>query len=127
MAGELEKRVREMMRKMDAKDWDALTQMATDDLRGVDEITRKWTHGRKAIIDGLRQSPIDGLRTEVRDIKETTWGDVGLVACWIEQDYTCQGKPQHVSAPTTLLFRRTGSDWRMALFHSVPLPEASQA
>jgi hypothetical protein len=73
---------------MDAKDCDSLTQMATDDLRGVDEITRQWTHGRKAIIDGLRQSPIDGLHTDVRDIKETTWGDVGLVTCWIEQDYT---------------------------------------
>ncbi len=127
MAGELEKRVREMMRKMDAKDWDALNQMATDDLRGVDEITRQWTHGRKAIIDGLRQAPIDDLRTELRDIKETTWGDVGLVTCWIEQDYTYQGKRQHVSAPTTLLFRRMGSDWRMVLFHSVPLPEPSQA
>src|SRR5438093_4903323 len=33
MAGELEKRVREMMHKMDAKDWDSLNQMATDDLR----------------------------------------------------------------------------------------------
>lgn len=125
MAGELEKRVRDMMRKMDAKDWDALNQMATDDLRGVDEITRKWTHGKKTIIDGLREAPIEDLRTEVRDISETTWGDTGLVTCWIEQDYTYQGKPQHVSAPTTLLFRKTGSDWRMVLFHSVPLPETS--
>jgi hypothetical protein len=125
MPGELEKRVHEMMRRMDAKDWDSLNQIATDDLRGVDEISRRWIHGRNAILDNLRQSPVDGLRTEVRDIKETTWGDVGLVTCWIEQDYTYQGKPQHISAPTTLLFRRMGSDWRLALFHSVPLPEAS--
>ena len=125
MAGELAKRVRDMMVKMDAKDWDALTQMATDDLQGVDEISRKWTHGKKQIIDGLREAPIEGLHTEVRDINESTWGDTGLVTCWIEQDYTYQGKPQHVSAPTTLLFRKMGSDWRMTLFHSVPLPEAT--
>jgi hypothetical protein len=125
MAGDLEKRVHEMMRKMDAQDWDSLNQIATDDLRGVDEISRQWIHGRKAILDNFRQSQVTGLRTEVRDIKETTWGDVGLVTCWIEQDYTYQGKPQHISAPTTLLFRRMGSDWRLALFHSVPLPEAS--
>ncbi|HKC91841.1 MAG TPA: nuclear transport factor 2 family protein [Candidatus Limnocylindria bacterium] len=125
MAGELTKRVRDMMGKMDAKDWDALNQMATDDLQGVDEITRQWTHGRKKIIDGLREAPIEDLRTEVRDINESTWGDTGLVTCWIEQDYTYQGKPQHVSAPTTLLFRKFGSDWRMTLFHSVPLPESS--
>ena len=125
MAGDLEKKVREAMRKMDAKDWDSLNQMATEDLQGVDEVTRKWTQGRKAIIDGLRNAPIDDIRTEVRDVKETTWGDVGLVTCWIEQDYTFKGEPQHISAPTTLLFRRMGSDWRMALFHSVPLPDTS--
>ena len=125
MAGELEKRVREAMRKIDAKDWDSLTQMATDDMRGVDEVTRKWTLGRKAIIDGLREAPIEDIRSEVRDISEVTWGDVGLVTCWIEQDYRFDGKPVHVSAPTTLLFRRMGSDWRLALFHSVPLPDAS--
>jgi len=127
MAGELAKRVRDMMAKMDAKDWDSLNQMATDDLQGVDEITRQWTHGRKKIIDGLREAPIEDLHTELRDINETTWGDTGLVTCWIEQDYTYQGKRLHVSAPTTLLFRKMGSDWRMSLFHSVPLPEASQA
>jgi len=73
MAGELAKRVRDMMGKMDAKDWDALNQMATDDLQGVAEITRQWTHGRKKIIDGLRAAPIEDLRTELRDINETTW------------------------------------------------------
>jgi ketosteroid isomerase-like protein len=125
MAGDLEKRAREVMRKIDAKDWDSLTQMSTEDLWAVDEISRKWTHGRKPIIDGLREAPLEDIRTEVRDVTETTWGDVGLVTCWIEQDYTYEGKPQHISAPTTFLFRRMGSDWRMALIHTVPLPEAT--
>ena len=125
MAGELEKRVREAMRRIDAKDWDALSQMATEDMRGVDEVTRKWTLGKKAIIDGLREAPIEDIRSDLRDVNEVTWGDAGLVTCWIEQDYRLEGKPMHVSAPTTFLFRRMGSDWRVALFHSVPLPEAS--
>ena len=125
MAGELEKRVREAMRKIDAKDWDGLSQMATEDMRGVDEVTRKWTLGKKAIIDGLREAPIEDIRSDLRDVNEVTWGDAGLVTCWIEQDYRLEGKPTHVSAPTTFLFRRMGSDWRVALFHSVPLPEAS--
>ena len=125
MAGELEKRVREAMRKIDAKDWDGLSQMATEDMRGVDEVTRKWTLGKKAIIDGLREAPIEDIRSDLRDVNEVTWGDAGLVTCWIEQDYRLEGKPIHVSAPTTFLFRRMGSDWRVALFHSVPLPEAS--
>ena len=125
MSGELEKRVREAMRKIDAKDWDGLSQMATEDMRGVDEVTRKWTLGKKAIIDGLREAPIEDIRSDLRDVNEVTWGDAGLVTCWIEQDYRLEGKPIHVSAPTTFLFRRMGSDWRVALFHSVPLPEAS--
>jgi len=125
VAGELEKRVREAMRKIDAKDWDGLSQMATEDMRGVDEVTRKWTLGKKAIIDGLREAPIEDIRSDLRDVNEVTWGDAGLVTCWIEQDYRLEGKPMHVSAPTTFLFRRMGSDWRVALFHSVPLPEAS--
>ena len=125
MAGELEKRVREAMRKIDAKDWDGLSQMATEDMRGVDEVTRKWTLGKKAIIDGLREAPIEDIRSDLRDVNEVTWGDAGLVTCWIEQDYRLEGKPIHLSAPTTFLFRRMGSDWRVALFHSVPLPEAS--
>jgi len=125
VAGELEKRVREAMRKIDAKDWDGLSQMATEDMRGVDEVTRKWTLGKKAIIDGLREAPIEDIRSDLRDVNEVTWGDAGLVTCWIEQDYRLEGKPIHVSAPTTFLFRRMGSDWRVALFHSVPLPEAS--
>jgi len=125
VAGELEKRVREAMRKIDAKDWDGLSQMATEDMRGVDEVTRKWTLGKKAIIDGLREAPIEDIRSDLRDVNEVTWGDAGLVTCWIEQDYRLEGKPIHLSAPTTFLFRRMGSDWRVALFHSVPLPEAS--
>ncbi|HEY8825587.1 MAG TPA: DUF4440 domain-containing protein [Candidatus Limnocylindria bacterium] len=124
MAGELEKRVREVMRRIDAKDWDGLSQMATEDMRGVDEVSRKWTLGKKAIIDGLREAPIEDIRSELRDITEVTWGDTGLVTCWIEQDYRFGGKPVHLSAPTTFLFRRMGSDWRVALFHSVPMPEA---
>ncbi|HEV8534572.1 MAG TPA: nuclear transport factor 2 family protein [Candidatus Limnocylindria bacterium] len=125
MAGELEKKTREAMRKMDAKDWDSLNDMATEDLLGVDEIMRRWTKGRKAILDGLRQAPIEDIRTDLRDIEEKTWGDVGLVTCWMEQDYTFNGKRQHVSAPTTLLFRRVGSDWKVALIHSVPMPEST--
>ena len=32
------------------------------------------------------------------------------------QDYTYEGAAQHVSAPTTVGFRRVDSGWRMAVF-----------
>jgi ketosteroid isomerase-like protein len=58
----------------------------------------------------------------VSDVHETEWGDAAAVTCWLEQDYILEGAPQHVSAPTTLLLRRDGDDWKITLFHSVPRP-----
>ena len=33
-----------------------------------------------------------------------------------------EGKQQHVSAPTTLVFRREDGEWKYLLFHLIPLP-----
>jgi ketosteroid isomerase-like protein len=33
------------------------------------------------------------------------------------------GQEQSVSAPTTIVFRNEGGDWKLSLFHSVPLPD----
>ncbi len=61
--------------------------------------------------------------SRLSDVQETVWDDVGLVTCWLEQDYTYQGQPQHVSAPTSAVFRRTGGEWRIVMLHTIPLPE----
>ena len=60
---------------------------------------------------------------EIRDPEERVWGDVGVLTCWLEQSYTMDGSAQQVSAPTTLVFRQEGGAWKIALFHSIPLPE----
>jgi hypothetical protein len=31
---------------------------------------------------------------------------------------------QHISMPTTIVLRRSGAEWKVALIHSAPLPEA---
>jgi ketosteroid isomerase-like protein len=59
--------------------------------------------------------------TEITDVEERLWGDTGVVTCWIEQDYTYEGAAQHVSAPTTVVFRRVDGAWKLALFHSIPI------
>jgi ketosteroid isomerase-like protein len=58
-------------------------------------------------------------------VEERVWGDTGVLTCWLDQDYTMDGKAQHVSAPTTIVFRREGVEWKLALFHSIPLPDHS--
>jgi len=43
---------------------------------------------------------VSDVETQLRDAEERIWGDTGLLTCWIDQDYTMHGTPQHISAPT---------------------------
>jgi ketosteroid isomerase-like protein len=51
---------------------------------------------------------VEDIRTELLDVSERVYGDVGVLTCWLEQDYTHDGRPQHVSGPATTVFRRSG-------------------
>jgi ketosteroid isomerase-like protein len=55
--------------------------------------------------------------------QETVWGDVGLVTFVLDQTYTMDGQQHSISAPTSLLFRLKDGDWKIALIHTVPIPE----
>ena len=125
MGGELEQELRDFFGALDRMELEPLVERITDDMQGVDEISRGWTRGKnefeaKAV---LLMETISDVRTEITDIVEHIWGETGVVTCWIEQDYTYEGAAQHVSAPTTVVFRRVDSGWRMAVFHSIPISE----
>jgi ketosteroid isomerase-like protein len=125
MAGELEAIVRELFAALDRKDVAAIVGHAADDAQGVDEISRRWMRGRaelEAYISGLA-GMVDDVRSELNDVSESVVGDMGVLTCWLEQDYTLEGQRQHVSAPTSVAFRRGGDGWKIVLFHSIPLPE----
>ncbi len=49
--------------------------------------------------------------------------DTSVYTCWTDQHYVLEGTAQQISAPTTLVFRRQSADWKLVLFHSVPLAE----
>ncbi len=66
---------------------------------------------------------VSDIDTTLRDVNERVWGDVGVVTCWLDQTYTFEGEVVRISAPTTLLFRSEAGQWKLVLFHSVPLPE----
>jgi hypothetical protein len=124
---ELEPIVRRMFDGLAKGDAETLVADIADDAQGVDEISRRWMRGRGEARDYARQltQMASDVYTEVNDVSETVWGDSGVLTCWIEQDYTLEGERQHISAPTTIVFRREGGDWRMALFHSIPLAPES--
>ncbi|HSV38990.1 MAG TPA: nuclear transport factor 2 family protein [Nocardioidaceae bacterium] len=124
-ADSLEPMVQRLFAAFDALDLDALTELTLDDAQGIDEIARTWLRGRDAMNAYLGQlkSMISDVRSTYRDFDERITGDTALVTCWLDQDYTLDGQRVHVSAPTTITFRRVGMDWKVALIHTIPLPE----
>ena len=127
MAGELEGVVRRLFEALDRMDIPGMLETIAEEAQSVDEISRRWLRSKGELGDYLQQleGAVSDVRTELRDVHEQAWGDAGVVTCWLEQDYTMEGARQHVSAPTTLVLRREGGEWRIALFHSVPLAEGS--
>jgi ketosteroid isomerase-like protein len=125
MAGELVKVANDLMAGLDSKDLDRIVESIGEDAQGVDEISRRWLRGRGELETYLRHmlGAVSGVRSELRDAQERVWGDVGVLTCWLDQDYTLEGNAQHISAPTTIVLHREGGEWKVALFHSVPLPE----
>lgn len=125
MSGQLEQVVSDFLAALDSLDVDVMLQGLTDDAQGVDEISRRWIRGRADLSAYIRQlaSSVSSVRTEATDVSESIFGDVGVVTCWLDQTYTLEGQERSVSAPTTMVFRSEDGDWKLSLFHSLPLPE----
>jgi ketosteroid isomerase-like protein len=129
MAGPLEGLTRRMFEALDRSDAESMIALGAQDMQGVDEISRRWLRGSGEVGDYLRQliGMVSGVRSTFSDVHEVVRDDTGILTCWLEQDYTLGGKAEHVSAPTTLVFRREFGDWKIVLFHSVPLPPETAA
>jgi len=125
MGGELEAVANEVIRALDARDRERLFANTDTDVQGVDEITRRWLRGRDELEAHFGQiiERVTDVHTSLRDIAEHVWEDTGLLTCWFEQRYMLDGTPQAISAPTTMVFRRLAGQWKLALFHSVPLSD----
>jgi SnoaL-like domain len=125
MAGELEGAANELIEALDARDRARLFANVDADVQGVDEITRRWLRGRDELEAHFGQmiERVTEVRTTLRDVAEYVWNDTGLLTCWFEQRYTLDGVEQRISAPTTIIFRRTSGEWKLALFHSIPLTD----
>jgi ketosteroid isomerase-like protein len=125
----LEEQAQRMFELVDSMDTTAMAALITDDAQGVDEISRGWMRGRASLesyfaeMDGMVQE----VRSEVRDVNAIEWGDAGVVTCVLDQVYTLDGREQRITAPTSMTFRREGDEWKIALLHSVPLPEQPAA
>jgi ketosteroid isomerase-like protein len=125
MPDELRNVAADFFAALDALDADRMMEMLSGDVQSVDEISRRWLRGRGDVDDYLREviTAVSDVGTQLRDAEERIWGETGVLTCWIDQDYTMNGTPQHISAPTTLILRRDGGAWKLVLWHSIPVPE----
>jgi len=126
MAGELETVVTRFFGSLDSMDAEGLVSALDDDVESVDEITRRWLHGKAEVEGYLRQlmaGSVTDVTSRLQDVHERALGEIGIVTGWLEQDYKLDGAPQHVSAPTTILLRRGADGWKLTLFHSIPVAE----
>jgi hypothetical protein len=121
----LESAVRRIFASFDKLDLEAFKSQLAPEGQGVDELSRRWMRDDETILAYLGQleGSLSNVRSELSDIHAVSYGATGVVTLWLEQDYTIDGTPQHVSAPTTLMFRRDAGDWRAVLVHSIPLPD----
>jgi len=111
---------------VDALDVEAINELITDDCEEVDEISRSWRRGKSEVEAYFEEvlAAISNVHTDLRDIAVREWADTGVITCVIDQTYRYEGRNERVIAPTTLLLRREDGDWRIALMHTVPLPDA---
>jgi ketosteroid isomerase-like protein len=125
MAGELASLLKTMMSNYEKMDFEALMRDAAHDVQAVDEISKSWLRTRQDMSSYFEKvgPAISSIKTELTDIHETIVGDMGFVTAWLEQTYTFDGEKQHLSAPTTVVFRREEGTWKFTLFHSIPLPD----
>jgi ketosteroid isomerase-like protein len=123
----LEQSVEGLLELLDAMDVESLMTMVTDDVQSVDEISRGWLRGRAAVESYLSQlkGSVSDLHSRMSDAHEAAWGEVGLVTFVLDQTYTIDGQQQTISAPTSILFQREQADWKIALIHTVPIPEGA--
>ncbi len=124
MADELETAVLGLFEDFDRLDFDAVQRRMTDDIQAIEELSRTWMRGSGAMdayFERLRPALSD-VKSGIRDLRTDIFGEVGVATFWLDQTYSVEGQPDQISAPTTLVLRREGSDWKVALIHSIPLP-----
>jgi ketosteroid isomerase-like protein len=127
VASPLELMARELFEALDRKDFERIVRLATDDVQGVDEISRGWLRGRAAMEVYFKSlgEQASNIRSTLSDIHAVEFGDVGILTLVVDQEYDMGGQRTSIHAPTSIVVRRVDGDWRMVLLHSVPLAEES--
>jgi ketosteroid isomerase-like protein len=121
----LEREVHRLFELLDSMDIRGISAMLTDDAQGIDEISRRWMRGKAALdayfaqLEGTVSEP----KSQIRDLHALAWREVGLVTFVLDQTYKMDGEEHRISAPTSIVFNKDNGGWKVAMIHTVPLPE----
>ncbi len=123
VASTLESMARELFDALDHKDFERLVRLATDEVQGIDEISRGWLRGRAAMEAYLTAlgEQVSNIRSTLSAIHTVEVGEVGILTLLLDQEYDMGGQRTSIHAPTSIVARRVDGDWRIVLLHSVPL------
>ena len=115
--------IHELFAALNALDVDRLGALMAGDVQAVDEVQRKWLHGKPAVIAYLTRVAVDieHVTAQISDISVSDAGDMQIVTFMLDQSYNAGGRGESVHAPATALLRREGDEWKVALYHSVTL------
>src|SRR5437588_318221 len=102
--------------------------MPFDPPRDFSRLDEAWSGTRRpcgsvARVTRSRTDPMKDVHSRMSDVHETVWGDVGLVTFVLDQTYTMDGENRTISAPTSIVLVRQNDDWKVALIHTVPIPD----
>jgi ketosteroid isomerase-like protein len=125
MGSELSDIVRDMFAQLDSGNTEALRGLMDDDAEGIDELSRRWVRGAAELGHYISTTlaAVKDIRSQIRDVSERSWGDTGIVTCWLDQAYSHEGQTANLTAPTSVVLRRRDDAWRITLIHTIPLPE----
>jgi uncharacterized protein (TIGR02246 family) len=121
-----EQTLSELFRALDALDIDAIESLFTANPQGVDELSGGWRRGRDGVREYLHMVKASGIaevHSKISDVHTEEWGDTALVTAVLDQSYSMGGEETSLRAPTSIVLRRDGDAWRIALVHSVPVAE----
>lgn len=115
-----ERRLREFWALFDAKDYEALLAMMTEDALETDDLAKGWLRGQAAIGEHfarMGERYVDS-HTVLEDVKVTETSDTAVVTCVVHYQMRWDGQPGSWRWPTTMIFVLEAGVWRVSLLHT---------
>ena len=115
-----EARLREFWALFDAKDYQALLRMMTDDAIETDDFAKVWLRGHAAIGEHFARmgERYEDSHTALEDVTVTETSANAVVTCVVVYQLRWDSQPGSWRWPTTMIFVREAGAWKIALLHT---------